>query len=330
MPTQDTSGIKENILSYIKQRGPSLPVHIAKITGLSILFSSAFLSELLSERKVKISNMRVGSSPIYYIPGQENQLENFSRHLNTKEKEAFTLLQDKKILKDVNLSVNKGETLTIIGGSGSGKTVMLRLILGLIHADSGSLFYQDEDVLRMEEEDLINTRKQMGMLFQGGALFDSLTVGENIAYPLREHYKYSEEKIQGIIAEKLDLIGLPGIAELKPSDLSGGMQKRVSLARAIAADPKVILYDEPTTGLDPANTMRINNLIKMMQEKLHVTSVVVTHDMDSAFFISDRIAMLYNRGIEFVGSPEEAKTSDNRIVKNFISGNIGNDKELMK
>lgn len=230
---------------------------------------------------------------------------------------------NKLVLKDLTLEVEKGETLTIIGGSGSGKSVMLRLLLGLMPVDSGRILFETENVPDMDEEDLIEMRKQVGMLFQGGALFDSLSVGENVAYPLREHFGYSDEEIAKIVAEKLELVGLPGIEEMKPADLSGGMKKRVALARAIATQPKVVLYDEPTTGLDPANTMRINKLIKDLQMKIKVTSIVVTHDMDSAFFVSDRIAMLYNRDIEFVGTPSEAKRSSNEVVQNFIRGEVG-------
>lgn len=232
------------------------------------------------------------------------------------------------VLENLSLDVNSGETLTIIGGSGSGKSVMLKLLLGLITADSGSILFQEEDVVSMDEERLRRMRKQVGMLFQGGALFDSLTVGENIAYPIREHFNYPEKQIKSIIAHKLELVGLSGIENMLPSDLSGGMKKRVALARAIATDPKVILYDEPTTGLDPANTMRINKLTRDLQTKLKVTSIVVTHDMESAFFVSDRLAMLYNRNIEFVGSPEEARRSKNRVVQDFIGGKVGDENKL--
>lgn len=231
--------------------------------------------------------------------------------------------EDNVVLTDANLDVLEGETITIIGGSGSGKSVMLRILLGLMALDAGHVYFEGEDIPSMDEESLIKMRRQVGMLFQGGALFDSLTVRENIAYPLREHFKYSEREISEIVRTKLMLVGLAGVERMKPSDLSGGMKKRVALARAIATDPKVILYDEPTTGLDPANTMRINRLICDLQKKLKVTSIVVTHDMASAFFVSNRIAMLYNRHIAFVGTPGEAKNSDNKIVQNFIDGNIG-------
>jgi phospholipid/cholesterol/gamma-HCH transport system ATP-binding protein len=164
----------------------------------------------------------------------------------------------------------------------------------------------------------------MGMLFQGGALFDSMTVADNVAYPVREHFKdYDEEKIAKIVKEKLALVDLKGVENTMPADLSGGMKKRVALARAIATDPEVILYDEPTTGLDPTNTNRINEVIRNLQKKLKVTSIVVTHDMKSAFFVSDRLALLYNRKIEFVGAKKDIDQSDNEVVKKFINGEIG-------
>lgn len=230
----------------------------------------------------------------------------------------------KVILKGMNLSVEQGETLTIIGGSGTGKSVTLKLLLGLLAPDEGAIFFKGQNINEMEEAALIEMRSQIGMLFQGAALFDSLTVGENVAYPVREHHKdYSDEKVTAIIHEKLELVGLSGSQDSYPADLSGGMRKRVGLARAIATNAEVILYDEPTTGLDPANTNRISELIRQLQDVLKVTSVVVTHDMGSAFKISDRLALLHDGQIEFVGTVSEAKNSDNPIVQNFIRGEIG-------
>jgi phospholipid/cholesterol/gamma-HCH transport system ATP-binding protein len=228
-----------------------------------------------------------------------------------------------QVLGNLSLDINEGETITIIGGSGSGKSVLLKLLLDVLRADKGHIYFKGRDITVMNDWEIIDVRKNIGMLFQGAALFDSLTVGENIAYPIREHFKYSEDKIKKIVSAKLDLVGLSGLQQMMPADLSGGMKKRVGLARAIATDPAVILYDEPTTGLDPANTMRINRLIRELQRKLHVTSIVVTHDMASAFLVSDRLAMLYNKRIEFVGTPEEAKKSLNNVVQHFIQGYIG-------
>lgn len=235
---------------------------------------------------------------------------------------------ENNVLTSLTLGIREGETTTIIGGSGSGKSVMLKLLLGLMYPDSGGVYFEKADVTQMSEDELIEMRKQVGMLFQGGALFDSLSVGENVAYPLREHFKYSEGQTYEIVGHKLSLVGLKGIENMRPADLSGGMKKRVALARAIATDPKVILYDEPTTGLDPANTMRINRLIRDLQQKLKVTSIVVTHDMESAFFVSDRLAMLYNQKIEFAGSPDEARRSENMVVQNFIRGQVGDEEKL--
>jgi len=228
------------------------------------------------------------------------------------------------VYTDLCLQIHKGETITIIGGSGTGKSVMLKLLLGLIDTDSGNIFFDDQDVTQMNRETLIKTRGRFGMLFQGGALFDSMTVYENVAYPLREHFPdYDEDKVAKIVQEKLEVIGLPEVAEIMPADLSGGMKKRVALARAIATDPEVILYDEPTTGLDPTNTNRINELIISLQKRFDVTSIVVTHDMASAFKVSDRLALLYNKKIEFVGTKEEIDGSTNEVVRKFIHGEIG-------
>ena len=227
-----------------------------------------------------------------------------------------------KVIQGLDLSIYPGETITIIGGSGSGKSVTLKLLLGVLYPDSGQIFYEGRDVTLMNEKDLIDMRKEFGVLFQGSALFDSLTVRENIAYPLREHFDYSEQEISRIVAKKLSLVGLPDVEDMMPADLSGGMKKRVGLARAIATDPKVILYDEPTTGLDPTNTQRINRLIVQMQKTLKITSIVVTHDMPSAFQVSDRLALLKEGKICFVGTVEEAKHSTHETVRDFIEGRM--------
>ncbi len=228
-----------------------------------------------------------------------------------------------EVFKGLTLEVYKGETLTIIGGSGTGKSVLLKLLLGVMPPDSGKIFFAGKNVCEMDPEDLIVMRRRIGMLFQGAALFDSLTVGENVSYPLREHFDYSEEKIASIVKDKLSVVSLPGIEKMMPADLSGGMKKRVGLARALSTNPEVILYDEPTTGLDPTNTNRINELVIGLQKKFQVTSIVVTHDMGSAFKISDRLALIYDKKIEFVGSKEEVKNSQNQLVRKFIQGEIG-------
>lgn len=230
---------------------------------------------------------------------------------------------DKQIINHLNLSIEKGETLTIIGGSGSGKSVTLKLLLKLLLPDEGEILFKNKNIDEVTESELREIQAEIGMLFQGAALFDSLTVEENVAYPIREHYEYSDGEIKKIVQEKLNLVGLEGTQEMYPADLSGGMKKRVGLARAIATNPEVILYDEPTTGLDPANTNRIDELILQLQKLLHVTSVVVTHDMKSAFTISNRIALLHNKQIEFVGTVNEVQKSINPIVQNFVQGEIG-------
>lgn len=229
-----------------------------------------------------------------------------------------------RIYEGLDLDIFKGETITIIGGSGTGKSVMLKLLLGLMRPDKGKILFGGQDVVHMSDEQLNKTRKRVGMLFQGGALFDSMSVADNVSYPIREHFKdYDEEKITKIVREKLEMVDLPQTENMMPSDLSGGVKKRIALARAIATDPEVLLYDEPTTGLDPTNTNRINDLILSLQKKLKVTSIVVTHDMNSAFKISDRIALLYDKKIEFVGTKAEIDKSDNQVVQKFIKGEIG-------
>jgi len=231
----------------------------------------------------------------------------------------------KKVHDGINLSIKRGETITVLGGSGSGKSVLLKEITGLIKPDEGEILIEGEDIVPMGEEELIPIRKKMGMLFQGAALFDSLTVAENIAYPLREHLNYTEEEIREVVAKNLSLVGLPGIEDKYPSDLSGGMRKRVGLARAIAIEPKVILYDEPTTGLDPPNITRINHLIMDMQRILGVTSIVITHDVKSAFAVSDRVAFLWKGKITFVGSIEEAENTTFEVLRDFIEGKFEED-----
>lgn len=197
------------------------------------------------------------------------------------------------VYRDLSLEIARGETVTILGGSGSGKSVLLKLLIGLLRPDRGAIFVEDTDLTTLEPEALLPLRRRISMLFQGGALFDSLSVGENVAYPLREHLRLSEPELRARVLECLALVGLPNTLELMPSVLSGGMRKRVGLARALAAHPEVLLYDEPTTGLDPINTRRVCELIRSLQARLNVTSVVVTHDLGTAYLVSDRIAMLH-------------------------------------
>lgn len=228
----------------------------------------------------------------------------------------------KQVHTGVNLSIRSGENITVLGGSGSGKSVLLKEIIGLIKPDEGDVIIENENIVPMDESELVHVRKKMGMLFQGAALFDSLTVAENIAYPLREGNNHSEEEINEIISTNLELVGLPGIEDKLPSDLSGGMKKRVGLARAMAMNPKILLYDEPTTGLDPPNISRINHLIRNMQEKFGITGVIITHDVKSAIEISDRIAFLYNGRIIFEGTVNEAQNTDIELLNDFILGRL--------
>jgi phospholipid/cholesterol/gamma-HCH transport system ATP-binding protein len=224
----------------------------------------------------------------------------------------------KQVLRGATVKVYRGEVLVILGGSGTGKSVTLRHILGLEAPDSGKVLVEEEDITELPEEELYRIRKKFGMLFQSGALFDSMTVFENVAFPLREHTDLSEEEITRSVREKLELVNLPHSEHLMPVDLSGGMRKRVGLARSIVLDPKVILYDEPTTGLDPITAQTINELIIDLQSKLNVTSVVVTHDIHSAFSVGDRIAFLHQGVFEWVGSMEEARNSDNPRLREFL------------
>ncbi|MCX5687643.1 MAG: ABC transporter ATP-binding protein [Candidatus Omnitrophica bacterium] len=225
-----------------------------------------------------------------------------------------------KVLNNLNLIINSGERIVIIGRSGCGKSVLLKHIIGLIKPDMGQVIIDGNDVTRLEEYEMDKLRLSFGMLFQGAALFDSMTVGENVGFTLKEHTNASVKEIQKKVAYSLELVGLKGIEKLMPSELSGGMRKRVGLARAICNNPKIILYDEPTTGLDPIMADAINNLIIDLNNKLNVTSIAVTHDMVSAFKIADRIAMLYNGKIITIGTPDEIKNTKDPIVKQFITG----------
>jgi len=229
--------------------------------------------------------------------------------------------QNNKVLNDCSLKINKGETMVIIGRSGVGKSVLLKHIIGILQPDSGDVFVDGQSVPHLRDRDLNKLRLEIGMLFQGAALFDSLTVGENVGFLLREHTSATNELIEKRVKESLATVGLRGIENLMPVSLSGGMKKRVGLARAICSqDLKIILYDEPTTGLDPIMADAINNLIISLHDKLNVTSVAVTHDMNSAYKIADRIAMLYKGKIIAIGTPQEIKKTKNPFVKQFIAG----------
>jgi phospholipid/cholesterol/gamma-HCH transport system ATP-binding protein len=224
----------------------------------------------------------------------------------------------KYALRDINLNIKKGETVAVIGGSGSGKSTLLQLLVGLIRPDSGEIYIGGQETTKLTEKELDKVRLNMGMVFQYSALFDSMTVGENVAFGLREHKHLPETEIQRIIREKLDLVGLPGVENKLPGELSGGMKKRVGLARAIAIEPEIIFYDEPSSGLDPITTTKIDELIVDMQHKLGVTSVVVTHDMASACRIADRIAMVYEGELIAVDTVKQFQELQDERVQAFF------------
>jgi phospholipid/cholesterol/gamma-HCH transport system ATP-binding protein len=228
----------------------------------------------------------------------------------------------RRVLDGVTFEVSEGETFVIMGGSGCGKSTLLRHLIGALKPDSGKILIKDKDITRIDEGQLDEIKKRFGMLFQSAALLDSLTVEENVSLPLREHTRLAADIIKIMVKMKLSLVGLRGFENHMPSELSGGMKKRVGLARAIAMDPDIVFYDEPTAGLDPVVGAVIDKLILDLSKKLLMTSVVVTHDMQSVFRIADRIAMLHKGRILHIGTPEEIKNSANPIVQQFISGNV--------
>jgi phospholipid/cholesterol/gamma-HCH transport system ATP-binding protein len=225
---------------------------------------------------------------------------------------------DVVVFRDLSLAVREGEILTVMGGSGCGKSVLLKMILGLTPWQAGRVVIDGEDITGKDEQQMLEVRRKVGMLFQGGALFDSLDVRENIAYPLRERGVSDERAIGQRVQEVLEMVGLPGVEAKVPDQLSGGMRKRVALARAIAPEPKVILYDEPTTGLDPINVRRISELILSLRDRLGVTTIVVTHDLASAFMVSDRLAMIADRHVVAVAPAAELQRSHDPRVREFL------------
>jgi len=224
------------------------------------------------------------------------------------------------VLDNLNLTVEPNKITVIIGKSGGGKSVLLKHVIGLIRPDSGSVFIGDDEISALNDKKLNEIRKNFGMLFQDAALFDSMTVGDNIAFPIREHTRFSKAEIDVIVKEKLRQVGLKRVTQKMPSELSGGMRKRVGLARALALDPKIILFDEPTTGLDPIMCDAIDRLIVKTQRHTNATCLVISHDIDSTFKIAHKVAMLYDGKIIEYGSPDKIKWSENPVVKNFIAG----------
>ena len=228
----------------------------------------------------------------------------------------------KVIYSDLCCSVYEGETLVVMGGSGVGKSVMIKMLIRLLEADAGSITFDGQEVTTMDRDQLRVLRQRIAMLFQGAALFDSMSVGENVAYALHEHHRTTMSPKQ--VAERVDwalsLVDLPGIEEMRPADLSGGMKKRVALARSIALRPQVLLYDEPTTGLDPINIARVNHMINGLKRSIKVTSIVVTHDMGTAFDVADRMAMIHRGRVILEGTPDQFKNPSDPYVADFING----------
>jgi phospholipid/cholesterol/gamma-HCH transport system ATP-binding protein len=225
---------------------------------------------------------------------------------------------DKKVLNGVNLTIHKGETLVIIGKSGCGKSVLLKHIVGLLKPDEGDIIIEGQSIIGIKEKKLYEIRKKFGFLFQGAALFDSMNVEENVGLGLKENLRKNISEIKKIVAEKLELVGLPGTQHMSPSDLSGGMKKRVSLARAISADPQYVLYDEPTTGLDPVMSDNIDDLIQDLASKLKVTSIIVTHDIFSVLGIAERVVMMDGGVVYFSGTKDELLASKDPVISEFL------------
>ena len=234
-----------------------------------------------------------------------------------------------RVLTGLNLSIEEGKTTVIIGRSGGGKSVLLKHIIGLIKPDRGQVLVDGVDMTRLNDRELNEIRKKFGMLFQEAALFDSMTVGENVAFPLREHARLKEKEIREVVSDRLRAVGLSGVEEKMPSELSGGMRKRVGLARAIALRPQIVLFDEPTTGLDPVMTEAINHLIMDTQESFHLTCVVISHDLQSIFRIGHKIAMLYEGVIIAQGTPEEIRASRDPVIEQFLAGSIEGPIQIM-
>jgi phospholipid/cholesterol/gamma-HCH transport system ATP-binding protein len=229
-------------------------------------------------------------------------------------------LGTRQVLDGVDLDIPAGRSVVIMGRSGTGKSVLLKHIIGLMQPDEGQIEVDDVPIVGLPEHELNEVRKRFGMLFQGAALFDSLTVGENVALPLREHARLPDAEVRRRVAERLEWVGLTSVEEMKPASLSGGMRKRVGLARALAMDPAYILYDEPTTGLDPIMADVINRLIRSLQKRIGVTSIVVTHDLNSAYHVGDVMAMLHEGHVVFTGTPDELRASNDPFVRQFVEG----------
>ncbi len=226
---------------------------------------------------------------------------------------------DQEVLRGLNLSVLDGETMVVLGPSGCGKSVLLKHVIGLMKPDRGSILVEGNELTGLDARELKDLRMRFGMVFQGAALFDSMTVGENVGLPLKEHQSIEGDELADLVEAKLGMVGLEGVSQLRPSEISGGMKKRVALARAIALDPDIVLYDEPTTGLDPIMAEQINELIRALQRKINATSIVVTHDLHSANFTGDKIALMHEGRIELCGTMDDLRRSDNEAMRIFIA-----------
>ena len=235
-------------------------------------------------------------------------------------KDVHTSFNGVLVHSGINLCIKEGEVMSLIGSSGVGKSVLLKELIGILKPDKGEILVMGRDIVPLKEEELIKIRRNIGILFQGSALFDSLTVYENVAYPLREHTKLKEKEIEEKVREKLGLVGLEGVEQKLPDELSGGMKKRVGLARAIAVEPKIILYDEPTTGIDPINADKINELILDLQNKLGTTTIVVTHDLHCVKKVTNRLAMLSEGKIITEGTWDDLENSEIKVIRDFIAG----------
>jgi phospholipid/cholesterol/gamma-HCH transport system ATP-binding protein len=235
-------------------------------------------------------------------------------------KDLYKSFGDKEVLRGIDLFIRKGETMAVIGQSGSGKSVLIKHMIGLMRPDRGKIMIDGVDICCLSDKEMYEIRRKFGLLFQAGALFDSLTVAKNVSFGLERYRDFPSEKIRSVVTESLAKVGLQGAEDLMPHELSGGMKKRVGLARAIAYEPEIMLYDEPSTGIDPIRADAINDLIVRTQKEMNVTSVVITHDMTSAYKVADRMAMLYNGKIVQIGSPEDIRNSPDPVVQQFIHG----------
>jgi phospholipid/cholesterol/gamma-HCH transport system ATP-binding protein len=237
-------------------------------------------------------------------------------------REVLKRFEGHAVIRGVNLAIRPREAMTIIGGSGAGKSVLLRLMIGLIKPDAGRILVEGQDIVPLRERELLRVRRQLGMIFQGSALFDSMSVGDNVAFALREHTDWEEERIRARVREVLDMVGLGNVEDMDPAELSGGMRKRVAVARAVALPPRILFYDEPTTGLDPSNVEKVVELIMDLKSRLGVTSIVVTHDMPAALKLSDRVAMLHEGRIAAMGTPPEILASQESLIRDFMAGRV--------